>query len=148
MSSQRSVQLSLTPGRSLILMCWIAGVHAAGIAMLPLLQGVPWVLRGLLGLAVVAGAIHSLRLHALRQAPDAIVSFTFRNNGCLLVLHNGDEARAEVIGAFVNPVLVIARLQRLDDGASRKWWGAMTLILCSDAISADDHRRLRIALRR
>lgn len=140
MSFQESVPLRLTPGRSRALAFWIVAVHAAAAASLTMLQAVPPILRGLLALVVVAGAIRAIRFHGLRTAAGAIVGTTLDNAEWRLDLCNGTEIRARLLSSFVHPKIIVVRLAA--DRGRR-----FALVLAADALPSEDHRRLRMRLR-
>lgn len=143
MSSQESVPLRITPARSRILAAWIVAVHGVALAALFVTPFMPWPLRAVAAVVVVAAGIHALRLHALRTAAAAIVEVTVCDETWRVVLRDGRELQAEKIGAFVHPLLVIVRLQEATAGA-RRWPRA--LVLGADAVTHDAHRRLRVAV--
>ena len=126
----------LSLGRSYRLCAVLLTMH--GVAILALIiSELPWWWQGSLALPVLFCAYRSLREHGLRSAPDAISAIHLQPQDCWLRLADGRHTTATIqaIGCC-RPWLVTLSLLSAD-GQQRR------LVIPGDAVSANDHRRLR-----
>jgi len=93
--------------------------------------------------AVLLHAWQMLRRHALRQHPDALVALQISDGAVSYRLRSGAWSNGAILaGGMVTPWLTVARW-RATVGKPRH----RTLVLCADAVDAENYRRLRVYLR-
>jgi toxin CptA len=134
-----TLKVSLGPSSGLT---WLlSGGHAAAAVLVWVTLPMWW------GLATCAALVASLLLalgrHARRSAAAAVVEVALRQDG-RVDLRRRDGAwlqRRLLPSTFVSPVLVILNL------AGERWRLPRAVLVPTDSVAADDHRRLRVWLR-
>jgi toxin CptA len=137
---EAALRLSLAPSRRL---AWLLGVSHAGAIVLSWVIPLKWWLSLALSLAALASLRDSLRYHALRSAPGALIGLELRTDGSAAVQdHLGRWSEARLLGSsFVSPALTILNLAVPGVRLHR------SLVVAPDSLSADEFRRLRVWLR-
>lgn len=100
-------------------------------------------IRAALWLCLGWSLYHSLRVHALRAATDAIEAFDLDSDGDCYIQHKGAGERrpCRVTHCLVHSGVVLLTLRR--DG--RRW--PINLVIVADAVEAEPFRRLRARLK-
>lgn len=91
--------------------------------------------------ALAASALHTLATHALRTAPGAVVRISLRDDGrWTLHLRDGRTVTGALHrDSFIHPCLIVVGVR---DG-----WLPTFAPVPVDALSTDDHRRLRVLVK-
>lgn len=143
MSSQKYVaplQLDLFASRSLLVN--IAFIHALAFGALFYLE-LPLEVLVLLGLVIFYNAAHAIYKHAMRSSGQAITRVIWEDSGrWYIVRRNGEKKRVQLLGdTFIHPQLTVLNFR-----IPNKWF-SQSVILASDNVNKDSHRRLRMRLR-
>lgn len=114
-----------------------------GAALLLGVMPLNGIIRTALWLCLGWGLYHSMRVHALRTAGDAIKVFEMDSDGDYYVQYKGAEERqpCRATNCLVHSVVVLFTLRR--DG--RRW--PINLVIAADAVEAEPFRRLRARLK-
>jgi hypothetical protein len=117
------------------------GAHLFAFAAV-LDAGIPWVIRGLLVVAVGVSLVHVWRRHVARIEPSAVRSMRLTGEGSVECEFASSAVRAAMIAGspFIHPWLVLLRI-RTDDGVVHP------IVIARDAARSDEFHRLRVYLR-
>ena len=142
MSQRFDSNLTLRINASKSLVCVFLFVHL-GAALLLGIVPLNGLIRGTLWLCLGWSLYHSMRVHALRTADDAIEVFEMDSDGDCYVQHKGAGERqpCRVTHCLVHSGVVLLTLRR--DG--RRW--PVNLVIAADAVEAEPFRRLRARLK-
>ncbi len=116
-------------------------MHLGAGLILIVVPGMVW-WRVVLVAITCASLYRTVRNHALRRGPQAIVALTLSRDGGLAVCRRDGSGWVDVslVAAFIHPWLVVLRLhlpqQRFPAG----------LLVAADAVDSDGFRRLRARL--
>ena len=101
------------------------------------------IIRDMLWLCLGWSLYHSIRVHALRTAGDAIEAFEVDSDGDCYVQYKGAGERrpCRVTNSLVHSGVVLISLRRDD----RRW--PINLVIVADAVEAEPFRRLRARLK-
>ncbi len=139
-SNAFALQLRIKPTPSRQLTVFLITAHGLAIPLLWPLDMAVWIKLTLLT-AIVASFIHSWRHHVLRKGGKVIDEIILQQDGrWLLGNHKKEFFSAQLMtDSYVHPWLVILRF--------RHQYGTSNIVLLSDMIDVDMHRRLRVRLR-
>lgn len=129
-------------GSSRFLVWVLVLAHVAGGALLAV-TGLPWAWK-IAALPLFLGSLmHSLRRHAWRVSPTAVVGLQLDPEGKALFRHrNGQVLEGCLLGSsFVSPWLTVLNLRPVGGRCS------VPLVILPDAAGEEDFRRLRVWLR-
>jgi len=135
-----AVRIELRP--SLAIALWLGGAHLlalSGIWLAPL----GWPIAAAGSLAIGMSLLMTLRRHALRTAPDAIVALELHDAASACVRsRDGGVIEGRVAGSsFVSPSFTIVNLRPEAAGRLR------TVLVTPDCVDGEAFRRLRVRLR-
>lgn len=130
--------IDIKPRWSRCLLFLLLATHGAAVVAIPLTDtalGFRWMLAG----GVLVSLMQNLRCHFF-EIPGS--SFTWRTDGSWTYADpRGTQRRiSNWKAAWVSPRLILIRLQP-DHG-----WRWVTLVLCSDSVTGELHRQLRVRL--
>ena len=132
--------LTIRPAASRRLLAYLAMVHGSALAVL---SAVPmhWGPRLVLAALVAVSLFYSVWARVLNRAPWSIVEAVWSDSGWTLTTRSGRSHQARLLpSSYIGVGLVILNLRC---GRFRR----CALLLASDAIDADQLRRLRARLR-
>ena len=140
MSHESAAPLRIEAGPSRRLAVFLVTAHAAALLVCLLLPlALQW--RLLLAVAIAASLVDTLRTHAWRVSPRAVVAAdVLPGRPWVLHRHNGTEVPARLLGSsFVHPRLLVLNFR---SGRFMR----CNLVLAEDAADADLLRQLRVRL--
>lgn len=142
MSQKFDSNLTLRINASKLLAGIFLFVHL-GAALLLGVVPLNGVIRTALWLCLAWSLYHSLRVHALRTAADAIEIFDLDSDGDCYIQHKGAGERqpCRVTNCLVHSGVVLLTLRRDE----RRW--PVNLVIVADAVEAEPFRRLRARLK-
>lgn len=143
MSSQKFVaplQLDVLSSRILVFVFFV--FHALAIVTLFFLA-LPLIVLFVLGLLLLYNLLRSIYQHAMCRAKKSIVRIIWEDNGkWYIVRRSGEKVRVEFQGdSFVSPWLTVLNFK-----VPEKWF-SQSVILSSDNVNMEAHRRLRVRLK-
>jgi hypothetical protein len=140
--SKRSGNSLIVKIKASVAVATVVSVIHVGAGLLLFVIAVPTAVRLALLAALILSLAHTLRQHAFRRRPGAIVALRLNDDGELSIRHDEQEpwSAAAIHSRFVHRWLVLLSLRV----AGRRL--PTTLVVAADAIEADVFRRLRAAL--
>jgi len=132
--------VALRPSRRL---GWLLGLAHVGAGLLCWVTPPTWWLSLGLSMAVGVSLLITLRMHALRTAPQAAVALQLQDNGLARVQQRSGHQRELAVdeSSFVSPLITILNLR-----VPGSLW-TRSVIVASDTLSPEEFRRLRVWLR-
>ncbi len=123
------------------LAAWVAGTSLCAIVLMAGYLPAAAAFAG--GCVVLLHAWRMLRLHALRRHPEALAALQISSGELTWQLRSGVWCNGTIpAGGIVTRWITVTRLRGTADRPRHQ-----TLVLCADALDADDYRRLRVYLR-
>lgn len=124
-----------------LLAAWVGGTSLGALVLLSWYLPVAAALAA--GCVVLLHAWQMLRLQALRRHPEAVIALQVRGDTLSYQLRAGDWCSGTIpAGGLVTRWISVTRLREIGETPRHR-----TLVLCADALDADDYRRLRVYLR-
>lgn len=134
------LRLELTPSRFFFAVATCA--HVAALAAVVPLE-IPWVVKAGLAALILVSLTVTLRRHVFLAAPGSVVRLEVRDSSAVTVhTRRGSRYEAQILGStYVSPRLTVLNLKRLTGR------GVLHVVLLSDGVDPETHRRLRVLLR-
>jgi hypothetical protein len=135
--------LDVTLRSSPRLAAMLFAAHGVALAAAYLIDVPPW-LQWALWLAICASLIRTLRVHALRLAPQACTALRLGNDGsCVLRTRSGRQIDGRLVmsGCAVSALLILLRVR--PDSRER----VVSLVLLPDSADGESLRALRVLLK-
>jgi hypothetical protein len=142
LSRRSETNLILNIKDSSLLTSLLLGLHLGAMAMLMAVP-VVWPVRLMLWLLLGGSLYRSLRVHAWRQGPSAIVAVEMDSEGMVSARFDGSDAwlPCQISDRFVHPWVTLLSLKF----ENRRW--PVSLAIAVDAVEAEAFRRWRVALK-
>lgn len=136
------VQLRVALGPSRIAACAFGSLALVAIVLLAIMPTPGWT-DAMAAIALVAWAVHRIRLHALRSAAASIVEVILADDRAIVVRRRDGVLRTGVVleRSHVHPAFT--SIVWREDGARL----ARSVPIAPDMLDPDDFRRLRVLLR-